>query len=274
MPIKSILIASDLSERSDRAIKRGLMLARSLGAEATLGCIVDDDMPEDMVSERVERSEAHLEASMKELGGGLSCQVAVRVGEPVSRLVSLVNGKHHDLVVVGRHRTREMFDGLRRTTVESVVSQSLKPVLLVAGPVHGPYERVLAPVAFSMACRSAVALAREVAPGAGERVFHAWMAPFEGLSRGGDDGLKKAVEREIREQARTWAAGLDPAPEVKLRHGGVTPRLEAELRAFVPDLLAVGANTRALSFTGVGAFTSELIRHPPTDLLISRATTP
>lgn len=269
--MKSILIATDLSERSDRAIKRGLMLARSLGAEATLASVVDDDLPQDMVGARVERTRAHLEASVQELGEGVPCTVSVITGEPVSRLVSLVNGPGHDLVVMGRHRPRAFFDSLRRTTVESVVAQSLNPVLLVSGPVHGPYRKMLAPVAFSLACLRAVALAREIAPEAAEEVFHAWMAPFEGLSTGGGDEMRKAVEEETREQSRIWAGGLSPAPEVSLRHGGVMPRLEAEVRSFGPDLIAVGANTRSMSFTALGSFTSELVRNPPADILISRS---
>ncbi|MCB1348336.1 MAG: universal stress protein [Geminicoccaceae bacterium] len=271
MQIKSILIASDLSARSDRALQRGFLLAGDLGARVRVVSIVDDSVPESLTTDLAEKCRVHLEASAQSLAGDVSYEVLVETGDPITRLVDLVNSAEFDLVVAGRHRDRGFLDGLRPTTVESVVARSLTPVLLVTDPVHGSYNRVLAPVAFSSACRHAVKTALHIAPQAAFRLFHLWMAPFEGLTGGPSSDFAREVRRETAAQAAAWTEGLATSlPKVDLVHDGVGSGCHQEIRSFAPDLIAVGANTRSLSFTGLGSFTAELLRTPPTDLLIAR----
>lgn len=271
MFIKSILVASDLSARSDRALQRGFLLARQLGARVTVVSIVDDSAPAPLARDLAANYRAHLEATAQSMAETVPYETRVETGDPIARLVEIVNTAGVDLVVVGRHRQRGVLDGLRKTTVESVVSQSLTPVLLATAPVHGAYARVLAPVAFSPACRQAVTAALGVAPGATYRIFHAWMAPFEGLTGGQTSDYARAVRRETAEQAGKWAEGFPATlPKVDLVHDGVGPSCDREIRSFTPDLIAIGATTRSLSFSGLGSFTAELVMAPPTDLLIAR----
>ena len=271
MRIKSILIASDLSARSDRALQRGFLLASELGARVSVVSIVDDSDPEGLTTDLAGKCRAHLEASANSMAGDVTYEIRVETGDPIARLVDIVNSAEFDLVVVGRHRDRGFLDGLRQTTVESVVAQSLTPVLLVTDPVHASYGRVLAPVAFSAACRHAVTTALCIAPHAALRLFHLWMAPFEGLTGGQSSDFARTVQRETAEQAAAWAEGFSATlPKVDLVHDGVGSGCHQEITAFAPDLIAVGANTRSLSFTGLGSFTAELLRNPPTDLLIAR----
>lgn len=271
MRIKSILVASDLSARSDRALQRGFLLAGQLDAKVIVVSIVDDTIPENLVADMTDKYRTHLEASAQRLAGNVPCEIRVETGDPITRLVDIVNSAEYDLAVVGRHRNRGFLDGLRRTTVESVVSQSLTPVLMVSDPVHAGYERVLAPVAFSTACRQAVTTALELAPEATFRLVHLWMAPFQGLTGGRSSDFARAVRRETAEQAAAWGKGLPASlPTVDLVHDVVASGCHKEVRNFTPDLISVGANTRSLSFTGLGSFTAELLRDPPTDLLIAR----
>ncbi|MCB1358396.1 MAG: universal stress protein [Maritimibacter sp.] len=271
MQIKSILIATDLSARSDRALQRGFLLAGELGARVRVVSIVDDSVPEGLTQDLAAKCRAHLEASAQSMAGEVPYDIQVEIGDPITRLVDLVNSAEVDLVVAGRHRDRGLLDGLRQTTVESVVARSLTPVLLVTDPVHGSYDRVLAPVAFSSACSRAVKTALSIAPHAAFRLFHLWMAPFEGLTGGQSSDFAREVQRETAAQAASWAEGFAATlPKVDLVHDGVGSGCHQEIKGFAPDLIAVGANTRSLSFTGLGSFTAELLRTPPTDLLIAR----
>lgn len=271
MTINSILIATDLSERSDRALQRGFRLAAELGAKVSVVSVVDDTAPEWMVAEFEEKTHKLLEAGVSVVGNGVENEIIVKRGDPIAQLIEIVNSGDCDLVVVGKHRARGLFDGVRPTTVESVVSRSLKPVLLVVEPTHGPYGRVLAPVSFSPACYQAVEKALCLAPEATFRIYHAWFAPFEGLTGGRVSNFARAVERETAAQAASWAEKLPPSLEkVVLVHESVGASLSREMRSFSPDLLAVGANTRGVSFTGLGSFTANIVRNPPTDILIAR----
>lgn len=271
MLIKSILIASDLSARSDRALQRGFLLAKELGARVRVLSVIDDSIPENLAAELLERCRVHLEASAKSLAGDVPFEVQVEIGDPIPRLIDAVNSADVDLVVAGRHRDRGILDGFRQTTVESVVEKSFTPVLLVTDPVHGGYGRVLSPVAFSAACHRAVRTAHCIAPDAAFRLFHLWMAPFQGLTGGRSSDFAREVQRETEAQAEAWAEGLPASlPKTELVHDGYGSGCQKEISAYKPDLIAVGANTRSLSFTGLGSFTAELLRTPPTDLLIAR----
>ncbi|MGG7566790.1 universal stress protein [Rhodovulum sp. DZ06] len=270
-PIASILIASDLSARSDRALQRGFRLARALGAKVSVVAAVDDDAPGPLSSEIAAKTRAHLSAAAAQLAGDVPHEVKVETGDPVSLLLAHVNAGGHDLAVFGRHRSRGALDGLRPSTVESVLSHARIPALIAAGPVHDGYARALAATGFSPACLRAATLARALAPGAELRVAHMWTAPFEGLSGGADSPMSRAVKAETEAQAAAWAAGAGEAlPQVELSHGGLGAGLHGVIAAFKPDLLAIGAHTRSLSFTGLGGFAAELLRDPPCDLLITR----
>lgn len=148
MTVSSILIASDLSDRSDRAVRRGLQLARKLGAKVHLVSVLDDAIPADMMPSLDRRARNQLEAAVAEDGADVRCEIDVRCGDPMRELLSLASGERHELLVVGRHRRREVFDGLRRTTVETAVYHSLKPVLIVVDAVSTDYERILIPGRF------------------------------------------------------------------------------------------------------------------------------
>ncbi len=59
-PMKSILIAPDLSERLDRAMQRGLLLAAEMDAKVKVISVVDDTAPEWLVAEIEEKGRKHL----------------------------------------------------------------------------------------------------------------------------------------------------------------------------------------------------------------------
>ena len=263
-----ILIATDLSDRSDRAVARGFRLADALGAEATLYAVVDDALPRAAREAMVERSEAHLRASL----GDRAHMIRVDTGQVVETLVGRVNEGDVDLLVTGRHRARALFDAWRPATVESVIRHSRAPVLMVSRPAHDDYRRVLAPIAFSKACLAAVEIARKLAKGADFALHHAWTAPFEGLTGGPQSSLASAVEAEIAELAREWSDRLTaPRLEVEMLHGTLGAVFTEQCRKVDPDLIAVGAHTRPASPTGLGSFAADLVRNPPSDLLFARA---
>ena len=48
-----ILVATDLSTRSDRAVQRALRLGKKLHLPCRVVSVVDDDVPGDLLAERV-----------------------------------------------------------------------------------------------------------------------------------------------------------------------------------------------------------------------------
>ena len=72
MSVKTILVATDSSSRSDRAVRRATLLAKELGASLSLVHVVDDDQPGRIVDAEREAAAAVLHdqaRSLREIDG-------------------------------------------------------------------------------------------------------------------------------------------------------------------------------------------------------------
>lgn len=271
MGLRKILVATDLSDRSDRALLRASQIARSHGAGLTAVSIVDESYPGKIVEGLARKIEAHLEEMAQ--AADLKPEIRVLVGDVPETLLTLINNSDFDLVVLGRHRHRSLLDNIRQTTMERLVLGALKPVLLVSEVHRDIYQSVVVPVSFSPACAAAIRHARQLAPEATFDLFHAWLVPFGGLTGGEKAVYAGQLQAEVEATADEWFAALQldvPAP--RLVHGSVNEVFVREIHAKKPDLVVIGAHTRCgPALHRMGAFAAELIRDPPTDMLIARA---
>ncbi len=270
--MKTILAGTDLSLRSGRALRRAELLAAAHGARLVICSVVDSDLPEQMSGPILEEARQQLK---RQSAPGIETAIRVELGQPVETLGRMIAEEQPDLVVLGVHRPRPLWDMLSGTTVERIIRSTVRPVLLVAGPVEGGYARVLCGVDMSKACAAAARWAAKIAPEAAFSSFHALHVPFAGWTAPG--GTAEAVApflADARERIDDWwedevLPAQMPKPE---------PVAEAVPTAFLharqaadPDLIAVGAHARS-SFapTLLGSFTEDLIRAAPSDVLILR----
>lgn len=273
--MKSILVASDLSERSDRAVRRAIRLAKGHGANCHVLHVVDRDLPRDLASRWCEDAGTRLVRFLSALDTeGVEVSHDVRIGDPLEVIPEVAAGCDADLVVLGLHRPRAFLDRLRETTMERLVRLVREPVLLVRNPAGHDYETVLAPVSFSPACTAATKAARALAPKATIHAFHAVHLPFSGLTGEQPGGpMSQALIAEA-ETARTgWLAKDGPgleADQITLAIGSLSQVMADQLASVRPDLVAIGSHTRfSLAPHLLGSFAAELVRDPPTDLLIA-----
>lgn len=271
--MKTIVIATDLSPRSDRALRRGLRLAAKLGAHAHVISIVDDAMPEDMVAQLSESVTERLTSHLAALDAPQDASVNVLSGDPVELVSEFAVAREASLLVLGVHRKRGFLDRLRESTSERIVAASLVPVLIVKDFADGDYERILAPVSFSLACAAALRSAAIIAPEAETTSFHALHVPFAGLT-GGTHGteMSRAVRAETERKRDIWMqssnlpAGFDN-PEIIV--GSVPQTLASKITQVSPDLIVCGTHERGMAVHKLGSFAADLLRDPPADLLVS-----
>ena len=271
--MKSIVVATDMSPRSDRALERALFLATERGARLHVVSVVDDALPEDMVDQLRESVTERLQAYLSRQPGTDQATVTVLAGDPVEQVNAFAIDKEADLLVMGLHRARRVFDQLRETTSERIAAASLAPVLIARNMVEGDYTTALALVSFSDACAAALRAASIVAPKAGMTSFHAMLVPFAGLTGESHvSEMAQAVRRETEAKRDAWLAksavpGAYPLPEIVT--GSVTQALHDKIASITPDLLVLGTHTRSLALHRLGGFAADLLREPPTDLLLS-----
>jgi len=267
MTMRRILAASDLSSRSDGALRRAASLAAAHGAELHVAHVVDDDMPAAMVQAQAEAARAHLFDAL----GGAPAELHAEAGDPAAALPALTERLDADLLVVGPHRGRGLSDLIASTTVERIVRGSLRPCLLARTAEPSAYATVLCGVDLSPASGAALRAAQRLAPEAEIHAFHAVHAPRpRGLPAGAPNPFLKAAQADLEKWVKTedLPSGMS-AP--RCVEGGVDGVFNGLMESVKPDLVALGAHGRgALSPTHLGSFARELILDPPADLLIVR----
>jgi len=158
-----IVAATDLSPRSDVAVRRALALAARLGARASVLHVVDDDEPAALVSGQLRATEEHLRRFVEEIGmPGLEVDVLVKAGDPFRVINDTAVALNAKLIVMGAHRKNLFLDMFRGTTIERVLRTGRIPILLAHKPVTEPVDSVVVGVEPDEICGAAIALADEL----------------------------------------------------------------------------------------------------------------
>ena len=157
--MKTILVGTDFSERSDRALQRATRLAQSFNAGILLVNVVDDDQPQrivDIEREEAERMLAQLSATLVKVNK-VSCKTNVILASPFVGLAKAVSEVCPDLLVIGSHRRQVLKDVFKGTTAERTIRTVACPVLMVneVAPTSD-YQRVLQTTDLSEGSRDAL----------------------------------------------------------------------------------------------------------------------
>jgi len=139
-----ILMATDFSTRSDRALRRAVLIARQNKAELTLVHVVDDDQPAYLI-DRNQMAAAHLldraARTIREVDE-VGAQLMVITGDAFTGILESAEATDADLIVIGPHR-RHLLDVFTGTTAERTIQRTRWPILMAnAFPSHA-YDHVL-----------------------------------------------------------------------------------------------------------------------------------
>lgn len=275
--ISPILVATDLSHRSDRAVQRAFALGRQTGARVIAFAAVDDAMPEELTADLHRRTSELLKRHVSSLADGVDHETRTVVGDPTEEILRVVADVDPGLLIMGLHRPRGFLDNLRDTTMQRIVRRTGHPVLLVRDLHHHDYRKIVAATDFSPAATHAISLAAQIAPDARITPVHALQIPFSGMLGYTPDGrseLEAAFIKETRQSDAAWRAAEtlpEQLGETRIVAGSgyaVINRTVAEEKA---ELVCVGAHSRAgAALTILGSLATDLMRTPPCDLLIAR----
>lgn len=130
--MKQILLATDLSARSDRALQRAARLAKQLGATLEVVHVVDDALPPALGDQHAAAAGTLITQIVASLSQSTGIQPRVEVvrGYPYDAILQRAEAIDADLIVLGitRYQAYELFHG---TTAERIVG--VRPVPRVAG---------------------------------------------------------------------------------------------------------------------------------------------
>ncbi len=156
--MKRILVATDFSARSDRAIRRATLLARTYGSSITVVHVIDDDQPKRIVKAEREASSLLLSEQARSLReiDGVDCDYSIVLGNAFEGIAKAAEETNCDLLVIGPHRRQALKDVFVGTTAERTIRASSRPILMANGVPAGPYRHVLVAVDFSDCSTDAV----------------------------------------------------------------------------------------------------------------------
>ena len=143
--MQTIMVATDFSERSDRALRRAALLAKQFEADVTLVHVVDDDQPAYIVDSERQQAEALLRrlADTMHKVDGLACDARVIISAPFVGIVQGVEDVAPDLLIIGPHRRQVLKDAFVGTTAERAIRSVSCPVLMANAPPVASYRHVM-----------------------------------------------------------------------------------------------------------------------------------
>lgn len=279
--MKKILVATDFSERSDRALRRATLLARRFGASLAIVHVVDDDQPGRIVDSERDKASALLRElrSTVRTVDGIPCETRVVLADPFAGIARAAEEDAPDLLVIGPHRRRLLRDVFVGTTAERTIRSAACPVLMVNAAPTGSYHHVMLTTDLSEGAEhAAMACARlEIARGAKVSILHVFDAPVRHLAMSQTikkDGLASHIEDQRQEASRNLSAFVksvgwhSAGQELRLAETSPAEEILSVARERSADLVVVGTHGRGgLAKFFLGSVAEAVLRRADRDVL-------
>ncbi|MBM3642705.1 MAG: universal stress protein [Alphaproteobacteria bacterium] len=279
--MKRILVATDFSTRSDRAIRRATLLARTHGSSMTVVHVIDDDQPKRIL--KAERDAASVllseqARSLREIDG-VDCDYSVVLGNAFEGIAKAAEETNCDLLVIGPHRRQALKDVFVGTTAERTIRASSRPILMANGVPAASYRHVLVAVDFSDCSADAVQAVRALCldRNIAVSVAHVFDTPASGMmvrASSTEDQIKDYIADEQERASAELTSFLGalkftPMQQVlRPAEGSAASTIATIARAVSSDLIVVGTHGRTgITKALLGSVAEEMLRVSDRDVL-------
>lgn len=248
---KPILVATDLSARSDRAVDRAIMLAQQWNVRLIVLHALE---PGSRLEAEPDLAENAIRAVLPDPETDVS--IIPAIGPAPAMVVDAASSADCGLIVTGVARFNDVGDYFIGTAVDHVVRHATVPVLVVKQRPHGPYTSVLIATDFSHCSRQALLTAARLFPDAALHLVHAYHVPFESRLKSAD--VREYVTQEA--QAELDAFVQDPIIPADVRSRITAMLGYGELQGVVANTAdEVGADLVVLGTHGLSGFVRAMI---------------
>lgn len=280
-PPRKILLTTDLSASSDRALDRAVELARRWNAglvvlhplecqaETMLATTYEDFPSWRRPPDHAATVERQIRRDMREVVADLSTIVAE--GDLAELALEVARRERCDLIVLGAAR-----NGRVARNVEHLIRRAQVSVLVVKSRVSGRYNHIVAGVDFTEESRHGLSIAATMFPDAIFAVIHASELPYRSIS--GAAQLRREISAMEMEEIRAFVAETEMPKSARtqvatlIEHGPP----EIMIRNYVieqnADLVVIGAIGRGMLFQLlIGGKAPKIMDASPSDVLIVSA---
>ena len=283
-PPRTILLATDLSARSDRALDRAALLAKHWQAHLTVLHVLEDTQsPSDSTDllpswrrppEPLNVAKKNILADLGELAA--TAKILIQEGDPVETMIRVASADNSELIVIGvaRNELLGLFNLGR--SIDRLLRRSQVPLLVVKERPRRPYRHIVVATDFSESSRHALVAATRFFPEEKLTIFHAYDPPVSGLMM--DAASYRRDYRKITEQeCDAFLRNTDMPkktsrqPDILIEYGAPGHLLHDYVVDNAADLVVLGTHGRSAIFdVFIGSVAKRILDEVPCDTLVIR----
>jgi len=280
----SVLLATDLSVRSDRALDRAVQLAQEWEAGLVALNVLDhaaypdqalawaSGATDDQLMQVAKRQLAH---DLGPMNASATLRL-VRSGDVPTAIRNMAASVRAGLVVIGGSSIKTLGRSLLGSTAENLARTLPEPLLVVRKRTHGGYRRIMVATDFSESSRHALLTAARFFPGRDLILYHADSSnkPMS-INAVKSSGVHTSAEKNYATFMEASALPSDARVQPVLAHGGIESVLTRYVREHDIDLVVMG-NRGASGLMGalLGSTAAKLLDWLPCDILRVREPRP
>jgi nucleotide-binding universal stress UspA family protein len=282
VPPRTILLATDLTARSDRALARAQLLAKNWQSrlvavhavtqeDSASSRVLDEPLPQtapDLLQEARERIRRDVMPAM------VDSAIVVERGKPVEVISRTSKTQKCDLIVTGTGSDDTLSRmGLRRTRWPMVRRLGV-PLLRVRQKADTPYRSILVGVDMTEASHRALQTASALFPEQSLNVLHAYEPPLPGSVIDDEQRREECRQAAMRECSQFISSGIGAGQvqrsfKLFVGNGWPSTLIHQHVVDHDIDLVVLGAHDRGSIFDILfGSTAVEALNSLPCDVLI------
>lgn len=283
LPIRSILVATDLTEGSDELVRTAAEFAAVAGAELNIVHALEGISSlaggrDVLTVQRTihEKSRMLHDQAIRNIDPVVKLNlVRAAPGSPDEVIRSAAKDAAADLIILGAHENRGIADRYLGSTAERVLKHASVPCLLINGPLHLPIRRVVVPTDQSEPAHQGLDAALHWAAHLGghraaavslvhvlDADIDAQMVPWLPLE------IRKQVEQAANEAKRRTKVSVEVGIDL-IEGADPTEALVGYAREKAADLIVMGTQSDGILIRALlRSVSSAMVRRAPTPILV------
>ncbi|MFT6106790.1 MAG: nucleotide-binding universal stress UspA family protein [Rickettsiales bacterium] len=274
--MKKILVATDLSAGSDRAVLRAVKLAQEFDAQLTIAHVINGKMKTGVVKNAKKSAEEEINFCLKEIKtSNLEIEIKICVGNAYAEILNVIEKSNPNLVILGLHGHVDNDHYIIGSVTERLMRNSHKPLLIVKDRFEKAYNDVLIALDFNAHSKKSLEVAFKLFGGSKFHLLHSYEIPFLGFAQEGgviEKGVSSNSIKFLREMADDLLKdfkGIKPKIEKIVKKGYIMNVLNEEVKILKPGLLVIGTHKKSGIIDSIATSpTDDILVNPPCDVLI------
>ena len=264
----SVLVATDLSPRCDRAVDRAAMLASEWNTRLKVVHVLDE-APKGKTGAQL--TEDTVRATLP--SPSTPADILLPTGSPPVTIAAIAEEQGSGVIVTGVARFNDLRDYVLGTAVDYIIRHATIPVLVVKQRPRSAYRTVLVATDLSNASRAALVHAARLFPDASLHLVHAAQIPFETWLD--SEQARTELQADANHKLAAFLGHPDIGQDVRDRvqvhigYGEIGTVLDTALAETNADLLVLGTNgASGLRQATLGSTAASLLSWVPQDTLV------